>query len=576
MQRNCLYVIGIMFCIATTVADTGYAEQPAVGEETEILNITVGEATKISDLVYQNTASLSVSRTGVVAVFYAKPNHNPRFYRVSTDGGQTWSKEMAGPGMAGGAESVGLRDGGVFKPQGGTVSIEGERDWYDLTVFRFTDDFMSWETETDKMYVPNHITALSHVYTPNPAKGKILQMPDGALLMPMGGRFSGDVDVLRAYLVRSIDEGRTWLYYVTINYTPQDPNPELPGQYAGFDEQSFVLLPNGQMLAILRTQYSHLAGEYRPLYVCWSNDLGRTWSKPTPTKPHLMNIWPTLQLLDNGVVACQYGRPGFHVAFSLDNGHTWQDRITFSDLPEPFITGQFDMIKTGPNRLVAVGSDAEGIKVWPITVELLKVSPAHVALEGRVLDQQGTAIAGATVERSPNRYYLDSWLEHPTELDPWKKTPLTIGSPALGYRSIRKEDGYPTVQTDAQGQFQFESVKLGEYVLTVEADGYAPQHRHIKVSPESKPQDFRLKHGRKIRSRVVDDTGQPVSGACVVLNRWHVHTDLAGFFHWSVESPLPEQVAIMVYKRYSGHYEILKATVSFSQLERQPIALKNR
>ncbi len=29
---------------------------------------------------------------------------------------------------------------------------------------------------------------------------------------------------------------------------------------------------------------------------------------------------------------------------------------------------------------------------------------------------RGHPIAGALVERGPNRYYLDSWLEHPTEL----------------------------------------------------------------------------------------------------------------------------------------------------------------
>ena len=49
--------------------------------------------------------------------------------------------------------------------------------------------------------------------------------------------------------------------------------------------------------------------------------------------------------------------------------------------------------------------------------------------------------------------------------------------------SIRRENGYPTVKTDTQGRFHFDSVKLGEYVLTVKADGFAPQHRHIKVGP---------------------------------------------------------------------------------------------
>ncbi len=108
--------------------------------------------------------------------------------------------------------------------------------------------------------------------------------------------------------------------------------------------------------------------------------------------------------------------------------------------------------------------------------------------------------------------------------------------------------------------------------------GYAPQHRHIKVGPkpESRSQEFRLKAGRKVRSRVMDNTGRPVPGACVGLGLWHCHTDSRGFFHWSVEAPLPEQVEIRVYKRYSGQYETLKATVPFSQIEREPIILPRK
>ena len=71
----------------------------------------------------------------------------------------------------------------------------------------------------------------------------------------------------------------------------------------------------------------------------------------------------------------------------------------------------------------------------------------------------------------------------------------------------------------------------------------------------------------------MDDTGRPVPGACVVLNRWHTHTDLQGFFHWSVQAPLPDNVSVRVDKRYSDQYKTLETTVPFSQLERQPIVL---
>ena len=231
---------------------------------------------------------------------------------------------------------------------------------------------LTWNAELASYYVPNHKTALSHVHGPGASKGKIIQMPDGeSLLMPMHGCFEGDdSNRLRAYLVRSSDQGRTWFYYATVANEPVDPNPELPRVYAGGHEPSVALLPNGQMLAMLRVQYYPIGG-YRSMYTAWSDDMGLTWTTPIPADPYLYSISPTLQVLDNGVVACEYGRPGFHVAFSTDNGHTWPDKITFEDGSEPRITGQFDMVKVGPNKLVAVGTDAEGTKVWPITVEII-------------------------------------------------------------------------------------------------------------------------------------------------------------------------------------------------------------
>ena len=151
--------------------------------------------------------------------------------------------------------------------------------------------------------------------------------------------------------------------------------------------------------------------------------------------------------------------------------------------------------KLVPTNWWPSGNDGHGTKVWPITVRRVKVSQTHAPLQGCVLDQQGKPIAGAKVEHSPNRYVLDSWLED-TELDEWKAAPRLVGNPRLAYRSIRKANGYPTIQTHAQGRFCFENVKLGEYVLTVEADGYAPQHRHIKVEPQTQPHEFRLEAGR--------------------------------------------------------------------------------
>ena len=52
-----------------------------------------------------------------------------------------------------------------------------------------------------------------------------------------------------------------------------------------------------------------------------------------------------------------------------------------------------------------------GTQVFPVTVDRLKISADHVALIGRVLDVEVSPISGAWVERSPNRYTADDWLE---------------------------------------------------------------------------------------------------------------------------------------------------------------------
>ena len=439
-----------MFCLAAILPHAGCGAKSAAEEETEMLKITVGEPTLLDPLAYFNSASVAVSRTGVVAAFYPWAQR----HRTSTDGGVTWGPEMDSPPQLGGGSSSGtLRDGGVIKylTTGDETIGEAEEHvslmvgeykegWFMLhsTFAWFSDDFTQYEVAPVQVYMPDAVTTkqthLAMSSWPIFERGNILHLDNGDLLAPMYGVFKGDTKS-RVVLSVSSDRGHKWRYYATVATGARDPNPDLPGQYLGYGEPSIELLPNGQMICVMRTQYSHLPGEYRPMSVSWSNDRGRTWTRPIPTKPHLMNIAPKLIVLENGVVALEYGRPGFHVAFSIDNGHTWQDRVSLSHLPEPMITGQFDMAKAGPNKLVAIGNDGEGTKVWPIKVERVKVSPAHGSLDGRVLDQQGNPIVGAKVERSPNRYTADDWLEDPTTLDPWGHgSPLTVGSPKLGYR----------------------------------------------------------------------------------------------------------------------------------------------
>jgi hypothetical protein len=470
--------------------------------------------------------------------------------------------------------------------------VEGEPGWFESKMIHFNDDFSEHVIQSSRIHMPGAITAKvegrSYCWYWPGFHSSIATLTGGDLITVRYGLFEGDAvgssHGCRVIVVRSSDQGRTWLYQGTVSHEHEDPNPELPGMFAGFTESSIAELANGQLLCILRSQGSHLPSEYRPLYISWSNDVGKTWTTPVPTQPYLMNILPTLVTLDNGVVAAVYGRPGVHVAFSTDNGHTWGNRISFSHTKVGLCTGQVDGRQIAPNRLAVVGGVDNGTWVFPITVERKQVSPARGPLSGRVLDEQGEPVVGATVERSPNRYVADTWNIVPADKglpgyyhETYFADKMMPASPLFTYRSIHADSGHPTVTTDQQGRFQFDDVKLGETVLTVEADGFAPQHRHVSHVPHAKPTEFQLAPGRGVHGRVVDPQGQPVSGACVVLGLWHCHTDAHGRFDWSVTAPVPTKVPVKVYKRYSSHqYEALQRTVALSEIEQRPIVLQTK
>ena len=539
MRRRMVCVPAKVFCVAIVLLSLGCeSERPTAGEA-QMLKITVGEPTALTPAGTSDSASLSVSRTGVVAALYPTPQ-GPR-YRISKDKGLNWSDEMTLPVYM--AHGAGLRDGGVIHFTNRRFIAENELIEVDRYIF--TDDFLHYEVDKATVILPSptdEVVSGVMFFAPTFDNGKILELPNGDLLALMYGYVKGDIGT-RVMIIKSTDKGRAWQYRATVASYDGDPNPELPGEFPGYSENSLTLLPNGQLLVMMRTQGAHFPPDFRPMSASWSNDLGQTWTKPVPTKPHLMNIWPMLATLENGVVACLYGRPGIHVAFSTDNGHTWGNRISFLPTPDP---EQGEIVKVGPNKLVALACmGVNGIRAYPITVELVKdPTPGPFELAGRVLDEEGNPVAGAVVERGPNRYTSE-------------------------YQPIQAERGYPTVQTDAEGRFRFEGVKRGETVLTVEAEGYAPSLRHVRAEPGMEPVEFKLKPGRVISGRVVDEIGVPVVGACVFINDWHGHTDSCGEYKWVVRGAVPATAKVRIVKRY---YTQQSRTLSLSDIQ-QPMAI---
>ena len=169
MQRN--HLVAIVFPIVVLIVGFACESRSVAAEEIEILKITVGQPTKLHDMVNQNAAHLAVSRTGVIAAFYPK---QPKCYRTSTDGGWTWGPEMESlPLLAGCTAGVSLREGGVLKLLTMDDKIRGEMEfhlspmvgnhkdgWFMLhsTFAWFNDDFTSYEVAPVQVYMPDAVT----------------------------------------------------------------------------------------------------------------------------------------------------------------------------------------------------------------------------------------------------------------------------------------------------------------------------------------------------------------------------------------------------------------------------------
>ena len=112
-----------------------------------------------------------------------------------------------------------------------------------------------------------------------------------------------------------------------------------------------------------------------------------------------------------------------------------------------------------------------------------------VVVEGRVTDPDGKPVAGAVVGRG----------EYP--------------------RVVMAANSH-TVRTDAQGVYRLPALPPGPMTVTVMGEGFAPDLKKVEVSKDLSPVDFKLKPGKVMRLRFINESDEPVPGVSVQIVGW--------------------------------------------------------
>ncbi len=237
----------------------------------------------------------------------------PYVVRRSTDTGKTW---QVVPGLDQNPDSpqelVRLQDGRILGPsrwthlredgslRGKTTVLDSQAEGffqYDSTIL-LPSEFRPVDKEV--LIFERHIWA----------------EPDGTLTaaawtrrltlrLPNGRGFPER----HTHLLRSTDEGRTWTHLAHVG---------------SGGEPAIVRLSEREWLAVTRPD-AHMSN----LLQHRSVDGGKTWTHERTLEEG--SVMPDLVLMNNGVLACSYGRPVSSLMFSRDGGRTWGDHQIIAD-----------------------------------------------------------------------------------------------------------------------------------------------------------------------------------------------------------------------------------------------------
>jgi photosystem II stability/assembly factor-like uncharacterized protein len=217
---------------------------------------------------------------------------------VSDDQGRTWSKptvvvdsELDDRNPAFGQAKDGTLVVGFWR----TATYDDAGNWDD----KLDKEMSTWVTRSadggKTWSEPSRIETSDLRY--GSPYGKIVTMPDGAMLMAVYGTpraepgrppVAGDW----SYVYRSTDHGRTWSRFAT------------PGEKR-FNETALLRLRSGELLAAMRT-----VAPDQDVWLARSTDDGRTWGEAVKLTPPLVHPADLVELRDGRVLLVAGERRG--------------------------------------------------------------------------------------------------------------------------------------------------------------------------------------------------------------------------------------------------------------------------
>lgn len=257
----------------------------------------------------------------------------------SKDGGAIWGDPetrfesvFKTGGVEAGCSLTRLSSGRLLLPYADGFYLYPNTDNYDRHALFFCpisdDNGMTWSNIRPQRYGGLEAFAF----------GKVVELPDGDLLLPVWGAYERHGAWTPA-VVRSDDDGETWKDRRRIA--------------EGGNETVLSLLANGRLLALIR---SYTRDPDHPFHVAYSDDGGKTWSQPQQV--NLQGTSPSLHVTPEGHLLAGFRSllPGgnCHLASSADGGLTWEVEIEL-ELPHgTWHKGGYPVLEDLPDgRLIA-------------------------------------------------------------------------------------------------------------------------------------------------------------------------------------------------------------------------------